>query len=255
MSYPARPLTEKQIVQWIQLFHEMEGKWPSARDKIIWDKNSAGVWHQIPGTWSSIDQALVTGRGGLLGGSSLNQIKSEYGLCDLLSEEIVERRIKLFREKEDRLPGITDKVVWDKNTKGQWIQVPGSWASISLDLRRGFRGLPGGSSLSKFMRDRGFRPNLNEALIWRWMELFHKKEKRWPKPADNVIWDKNEKGKWITVEGNWNALNVALHNGVRTLPGGSSLAKLKEKYGGRQSKPTPMRPSVKPSIRLPKKSI
>src|SRR5262249_22338497 len=70
-------------------------------------------------------------------------------------------------------------------------KVPGSggetWLGIDAALKRGQRGLPGGSSLSKLLADRGLkrnrrtRPELTHTKILRWADRHHDETGTWPK--------------------------------------------------------------------------
>lgn len=111
--------------------------------------------------------------------------------------------------------------------------VPGqSWRRLDKALRRGFRGLPGGSSLARLLAARrGVRngqalPPFTVEQILRWCDDFHARTGEWP-----------HRGMFRTaIPGTngdtWFAVNSALHNGRRGLPGGSSLARLLAEHRG-----------------------
>src|SRR5262245_13179558 len=90
--------------------------------------------------------------------------------------------------------------------------------------KRGQRGLPGGSSLSKLLADRGLkrdrrtRPELTHTKILRWADRHHDETGTWPKKTSGPI--RHTGGE------NWENVDRALREGERGLPGGSSLARL-----------------------------
>ena len=98
------------------------------------------------------------------------------------------------------------------------------WRNVDCALRRGGRGLAGGSSLAKLLSQRrgapnpACRPKLSEAKILAWAHRFFLKEGRWPSVQSGPI---------LQSPGDtWQSVNQALSKGCRGLRGGSSLAKL-----------------------------
>jgi hypothetical protein len=108
-----------------------------------------------------------------------------------------------------------------------------TWQAVEDALRNGLRGLPGGSSLAKLLlQRRGVRsivslPRLKLGDIRRWARAHRERSGKWPTTTSGPI--PEAPGE------NWRAVNLALYNGHRGLPGGSSLAKLL-KQGWRESK-------------------
>lgn len=105
-----------------------------------------------------------------------------------------------------------------------------SWAAINAALQRGFRGLPGNSSLAMLLAEKcGLRrqnhvPDLSADQICQWMEAYHKRTGKWPRDRSVAV----EEAPGET----WSALDQALRLGTRGLPGGSSLAKLRQERLG-----------------------
>jgi hypothetical protein len=91
----------------------------------------------------------------------------------------------------------------------------------------GYRGLPGGSSLSLLLdghfpiRSR-HPPPLKIGQILRWARAFHREHGKWPTVKSPGL--AGDSG--IT----WGAVHQALLQGYRGLPGGSSLSKLLRKH-------------------------
>jgi hypothetical protein len=91
-------------------------------------------------------------------------------------------------------------------------------------LRRGERGLPGGDSLAQLLaRQRGVRnrsrlPRYRITDILRWADAHFARTGKWPL---------SDSGPIAEAPGEtWNAVHLALSQGYRGLPGGSSLARL-----------------------------
>ncbi len=99
-----------------------------------------------------------------------------------------------------------------------------SWHGVDQALRKGFRGLAGGSSLAHLLAEtRGARnvqdlSPLTEEQILRWADLHHERTGTWPQKKSGTIPNSSRE--------NWSAIDTALRVGVRGLPGGSSLARL-----------------------------
>ena len=99
--------------------------------------------------------------------------------------------------------------------------VPGeTWAIIHTALGNGVRGLPGGSSLAQLLAERrGYRGPLTVERILAWADAHHAATGRWP-----TSWSSGE------VRGEpgetWKNLDIALRDGRRGLPGGTTLAQL-----------------------------
>jgi hypothetical protein len=105
-----------------------------------------------------------------------------------------------------------------------------NWRNIDNALRYGLRGLPGKSSLARFLAEqRGVRnkqalPPLTEDLILRWAEEHFRATGDWPTVLSGCV--------PAAPDEFWANLNMALHEGGRGLPGGSSLARLLEARRG-----------------------
>jgi hypothetical protein len=116
---------------------------------------------------------------------------------------------------------------------GQWPQgesgvigqaAPQTWRQIDRALREGLRGLSPGSSLARLLAEkRGVRnlqglPPLKEEEILAWADEHHRRTGQWPNMRSGPI-----AGSPDQV---WHTVDTALRDGVRGLPGGSSLARL-----------------------------
>jgi hypothetical protein len=120
---------------------------------------------------------------------------------------------------------------WPRVTSGPVAEAPGEkWRNIDVDLSKGLRGLPGGSSLSRVLaRERGvYRGRdhcpLTIPEILRWADAFHQRRGRWPTQKSGRIRE--------AAGDDWWKVNNALEKGKRGLPGGMSLAQLLEQERG-----------------------
>src|SRR5262249_38383270 len=99
-----------------------------------------------------------------------------------------------------------------------------TWFGIDAALQKGGRGLPGDSSLPKLLAEhRGVRnrkqlPPYTEEQILLWADAHHARTGEWPTSSSGPIRDAPGE--------TWMAVQVALRQGRRGFPGGSSLALL-----------------------------
>jgi len=113
---------------------------------------------------------------------------------------------------------------WPTKYSGALVDVEReSWSSIDDALRRGFRGLPGGSSIARLggsPRSVPFvRPaRLTARQIIAWADAYHATHGRWPTSNSGAI--SGAPGE------TWQRINSALCHGLRGLRRGSSLREL-----------------------------
>jgi hypothetical protein len=99
-----------------------------------------------------------------------------------------------------------------------------TWRRIDKALRKGSRGLPGGSSLARLLNaKRGVRnpadpPPLSRPLILCWADAYRERTGKWPVAGSGPI--QEAPGE------TWSGVDAALMVGRRSLTGGSSLAQL-----------------------------
>jgi hypothetical protein len=214
------PYREGTILAWADAFSRRHKGWPRIK---------SGAIPEAPGeTWSAVDQALSLGLRGLPGKSSLAQ---------LLAERRGVRNIA-------RLPPLTPQLIlawadahhrryktWPKQSSGPIDGAPGeTWSAVHSALHYGIRGLPKGSTLARLLerhrtvRNHGHLPRLTYKKILAWAGAFHRRTGRWPTTKSGLI--DGSRGE------SWSAVNWHLTGGSRGLPGGTSLARLLEKYHG-----------------------
>jgi hypothetical protein len=138
------PFSEVQILAWADAYYRRRRKWPQVLSGPIVD---------APGeTWTGVESALRLGARGLPGGSSLAKL-------------LAAKRRATYQGKPPRL-SIRQILAWADayhDRAGKWpTEDSGSvaphstetWSRINAALRCGLRGLPGGQSLSRLLRDR-----------------------------------------------------------------------------------------------------
>jgi superfamily II DNA or RNA helicase len=214
------PLTEAQILTWVDAHMKTTGQWPG---------NESGEIRGAPGEiWRNIDLSLRAGRRGLPGGSSLPRLLArERGVFNKGGRPPL-THVQIL-EWADAHVKRTGK--WPKANSGEIIGTRGeTWQSIENALRLGLRGLTGGASLARFLaRERGVRNRkglrpLTEAQILRWVDTHKKRTGEWPSSMQGGI--DGAPGE------TWRRVNSALIQATRGLPGGSSLAKLLDRKRG-----------------------
>jgi hypothetical protein len=219
-------LTESQILAWADAFHERTGTWPAHPVYRM----------RIPGSlgerWSAIDSALQSGCRGLPGGSSLPRLLAERrgvrnrkGLPRLAVAQIL-AWADAFRARTGQWPkqdSVPQKIAGAFGEK---------WHGVDDALRRGIRGLAGGSSLARVLEEhRGVRnianlPRLKVKDILRWADAYHERAGRWPR---NENWFESIPGSGGET---WLSVHQALAKGLRGFPGGSSLTQLLTEHRG-----------------------
>lgn len=206
--------TIEQILAWADAHYKRTKAWPTEHDGKI-----AGA----PGeTWHAVQAALVTGGRGLPGGSTLPQLLAERrGVRNNLGlPRLTFKQILVWADAFHARTGVWPTL----GSGGDDLPAGESWVNMDASLRLGLRGLPKGGSLRKLLaRRRGVRnpkalPKLSTSKILAWADAHHKRIGHWPKPGD---------GKIIGAPGEtWMAVERALQDGGRGLPGGSSIARL-----------------------------
>ena len=120
---------------------------------------------------------------------------------------------------------------WPRVGDGEVTVAPGeTWAKVNEALIYGLRGLPNGSSLALLLNEhrgsnpKSSKPLLKDEQIVAWAEAHYRRTGAWPT---------RKSGPVVDAPGEtWSALNSALTDGNRGLPGGSSLLKLRRRSQG-----------------------
>jgi len=142
LVFPSR-LTYKQIRGWANEHRRRTGAFPSVLDGPIVGTNDQ--------SWARINTALREGLRGLPGGNSLSQllgrragtIRRTYKSRITIAQ--IEQWARVHRRTTGRWPSAGNGLV---DGAGEHL----GWYAVHAALYFGFRGLPGGSSLSKVLR-------------------------------------------------------------------------------------------------------
>jgi hypothetical protein len=207
-------LTVQQVLGWADAHHARTGRWPT---------RTSGPIRDAPGeTWMAVQMALANGRRGLPPGSSLTELlavhrgrRNHLALPPLTVEAILAWADAHFARTGS----------WPREDSGPVVDAPGeTWRVVNGALERGLRGLAGGSSLPKLLaeqrgvRNAGNLPRLEVEAILAWADAYQQRTGRWPKVKSGPI--PEAPGE------TWMRVGTALIEGLRGLPGGSSLAQL-----------------------------
>jgi hypothetical protein len=208
------PYTVEQILAWADAHRERTGQWPTLL---------SGPILEAPGeTWHAVHAALSNGKRGLPGGSSLARllaaergVRNIHDLSDLTGEQIL-RWADVYHQRTG---------AWPTMKSGPIPGAPGeTWHRVDHALRDGSRGLPARSSLAQLLAEhRGVRnpkglPPMRVGQILAWADAYHARTGQWPNLRSSSIPDAPGE--------DWAAVDQALRNGTRSLPSGSSLARL-----------------------------
>lgn len=211
-------LTEEQIVDWAKAHRQRTGQWPT----LYW-----GPVHGAPGErWHSIDVALRDGLRGLPGGSSLPRL-----IANRLN---VRNRASAPRLTVKTILALADAHhdefgAWPKLNSGPVNGVPGeTWLRIDAALRKGARGLSGGSSLAQLLADRrqvrnkSRLPRLTRKQVLAWGEAHRHRTGKWPDQDSGRVVDAPEES--------WKGIFMALFQGLRGFRGGMTLHQFFRRY-------------------------
>jgi len=201
-----RELTVALILSWADAFHEACGRWPN--------RCSGRVASTPAENWSNITNRLREGGRSLPGGSSLSRLLNEHrGVPD------PRRRPALCPDQivawADAHHAATGK--WPSLKCGTVTDAPGeTWSAIDESLRRGARGLPGGSSLARLLNEhRPARKVLTLEMIRAWGAAHHAATGRWANTLSGAV----AGAPGMT----WLNISMALRKGCRGLPRGTRL--------------------------------
>lgn len=207
-------LTHEKILEWADAHHTRTGRWPTIRSGSV-----VGAPNE---TWLAINAALRTGNRGLPGGDSLARLLTKHrGKRNHLAlSPLTIRKILAWADAHHARFGS-----WPSSKSDLVTGVPGqTWAAVDMALQVGVRGLPGDDSLARLLsrcrgvRNRNAPPALTITQIKRWVRAHYGRTGYWPKRGGGVI--PNTQGE------TWSAVSTALSDGLRGLPGGSSLAQV-----------------------------
>jgi hypothetical protein len=260
-------LSIEQVLAWADAYHAAHGRWPEAGPA---GQSRFEPVSGVPGeSWQGINHALALGLRGLPGDSSLAELLAEQRgvpLPDMgpraLAQKIWNWEQEQFpvkgpkRRKAARcnLPPLTVAKIlawadahhaahgrWPTLESGVVEASPGEdWSRIDYALEVGSRGLPGGSSLSRQIREHRGLPVLTAPTrltleqVLSWMKEYRAATGRWPSVESGPVPGAPE---GLT----WKAINQIAMRGHRGLPKGMSLAQLRHEH----LEPRPHRPELR----------
>ena len=137
------PFTIGQILAWADAHRARTGEWPSGKGDAI--PEAAGE------TWRAVEAALFGGLRGLPGGDTLARLlarkrgKRNRKALPALSVEQIKRWADAHFQRTGHWPKQTDGPISD--ARGE------TWMAVHQALNKGRRGLPGGSSLARVVRE------------------------------------------------------------------------------------------------------
>jgi hypothetical protein len=212
-------LSLDQILAWADAYHERMGRWPQAKSG------------RIPGSlgenWFKIENALKVGYRGLPGKSSLAQLLAERrGVRNIQRlPPFTIKQILAWADAHHRATG-----EWPGMRSGPIFAAPEeTWLAVERALKGGYRGLAGGSSLAQLLN--AHRPSRDRTLrieqILRWADECHRRTGKWPTINSGPVGPPGA--------GTWRSIEMALFQGLRGLPGGSSLARLLAERRGKRN--------------------
>lgn len=221
-------LSPEEILAWADAYRARTGLWPNCR---------SGPIPEAPGeTWLAVEAALSLGLRGLPGGSTLARFLAELrGRYNKQDPPLIPvKQILAWADAWHQRTG-----QWPIRSSGDIADTGGiNWTIVDKALRHGRCGLLGGSSLARLLAaERGVRnnldlPRLDIEKILAWADRHYEDTGAWPIAESGPISGAPEE--------TWKGVEVALRQGGRGLPGGSSLARLgAEQRGLRNQKDLP----------------
>jgi hypothetical protein len=141
---PKGPPPVDQILAWADAFHAEHGRWPIAAPVPVAEASAE--------TWQNIDQALRRGARAMSVGSSLAALLAKRrGVCQ--PKPLRRLRIQTILRWADAFHATNGR--WPVAAPLPVAEAPDeSWDRIDRALRRGERGLPGGTSLTQLLAGR-----------------------------------------------------------------------------------------------------
>ena len=215
-------LTYKQILVWADAHRRKEGHWPN---------QSSGPVADAPGeSWGSIHGALAAGLRGLRSTFSLAQLLTKYRGAPYLHRNTGRLTLEQILSWADAHQARTGQ--WPKYGSGPIAGTENeTWLSVHTALQFGRRGLRPGWSLVRLLaakRGSPYREQKTTPLtipqILKWADSHHERTGAYPFASSGAVNDAPGE--------HWRDISASLSGGHRSLPRGSSLARLLAKHRG-----------------------
>ena len=221
-------MTVDRILDWADAHHRRTGRWPTADSgRVV----GAGGAH-----WSAIDTALARGLRGLGGGSSVARLLDKYRRHpNRPQHQLTLQQILEWADENRQRTGR-----WPSGRSGRVHGAPGErWDRIEGALRRGSRGLRGGTTLARLLTERRRgktfytnRPPLGQQEILEWADAHHQRSGQWPTKSSGRV--RGATGR------TWSSIEKELNRRAAETGGASSLHRLlAERRGKRSSRDLP----------------
>ena len=219
-----------EILCWAFNHYERTGDWPG--------KHSGPIVEAPGETWKKVASAFVKGHRGLRGCGYTTLIgflteqanrPSQRGRKPGTNLQLPTRPKRTYTNwTVERILELADSYY---SSFGKWPivrsgrineEIDGTWASIDSALKRGHRGLPGGSSLYALIKDRRGvdtrigKAHLTAECILLWADNHYARTGLWPNMYSGTIAEAPDES--------WKQIDQALRHGRRGLPGGGTLA-------------------------------
>jgi len=191
------PLTEEQILIWVDEYFEIHEKYPSS-------KSSEEIPNANGQTWRAVNSALTEEGRGLQRKSSLFQLIAENrpAARAALTEELILKWVDEYYETHEEYPSKDSGKIQNSGHR--------TWLSIFNYLRDRQSGK---TTLAKFIasnRHVAGRSPLSEELILEWVDEYYETHEKYPS---------NDSGEIPGARGEkWSMVNSALNNQSRELP-------------------------------------
>jgi hypothetical protein len=144
-----KPLSDCCIKKWVEGYFNVHGKYPNQKSGEILGTNT---------TWVAVNQALSKGLRGLKGNRSLPKfIQSNFSKPSLTTtpdytEDVIWSWANKHHKQTGKYPNCS------RSGRVQFAEEDGyfpvTWSAVDRNFRLGRKGLNGGSSLSKFIKQR-----------------------------------------------------------------------------------------------------
>jgi hypothetical protein len=210
MTWP--DLSRDKILAWADDHYERTGTWPRRESGRV--RCARGI------TWATVHRHLKKGNRSLPGGSSLVELLSQARGVRHGKSALTEARI--LRWAQDHF---LETGRWPVTLSGKVRHLPHEdWAAIDMALRHRRRGLTRKISLSRLLAEHHgarYRATLGRITITQileWARRHHRRTGTWPTHHAGPVYG--------VPDLSWAAIDYALRQGRRGLPGGMSLGQV-----------------------------
>ena len=138
-----KEVTAEQVLRWADEHRARHGKWPGAKSGAVLETGT---------TWGTVDYLLRRGMPGVPARITLARfLQKRRGRINHLDRPRLSLRLILrWADAYFKLHG-----AWPKRGSGPVEGAEATWRTVDSALLKGSRGLPGGSSLARLLKERG----------------------------------------------------------------------------------------------------